>query len=300
MSFLVADKVAAAQIGFQTRFDETFAKAPKTYERIATEIESTSAVEQHNWLADVPLMKEWVGERAIAKLRAEAFQVANKNFASGLEVDQNDIEDDKQLLYNKKIDGLAEQAMFSYEDLLHQQLVNGFNTTKGTAFDGLSYFNTAHALGDGSAQSNKGTAALSTTGILDTAIAAMLSFKDYEGDPMNVQATHLVVGPGNRAQANLLIKAMQLANGATNTNFGVVDLIISQRLTGADAAKWFLLDLSKSIKPLCLQIKKRPVFDSVTSGIDRFMRRKHYFGMEGRHAPFFGPWFFAWGSDGTT
>jgi phage major head subunit gpT-like protein len=300
MSFLVAEKVAAAQIGFQTRFGVAFDKAPKTYERLATEVPSANAVEQHNWLADVPLMKEWIGERQLAKLRAEGFQVVNKNFASGLEVDQNDLEDDKLGQYNPKIDMLASQAMWSYELLLHDLLIAGFGTTKGTAFDGLSFFNTAHVLGDGSAQSNKATGTLDDTGVLDAGIAAFLSLKDYEGDPLNATPTHLMVGPSNRAKANELVKAQFLASGASNTNFNVVDLIISPRLVGADAGKWFLLDLSKPIKPLGLQMRKRPVFDSVTSGIDRFMKRKHYFGIEGRHAAFFGPWFFAYGSDGST
>lgn len=59
----------------------------------------------------------------------------------------------------------------------------------------------------------------------DAGYAAMQAFKSDEGRPLGVKASLLVVGPTNRANANAVIKAERLANGETNTNRNVVEVL---------------------------------------------------------------------------
>ena len=64
------------------------------------------------------------------------------------------------------------------------------------------------------------------TANFDANFAAMMAFKSDEGRPLGISPNILVCGPSNRAAAALVIKAQQLANGASNTNFEVVELLV--------------------------------------------------------------------------
>lgn len=65
----------------------------------------------------------------------------------------------------------------------------------------------------------------------NSAYEAMMGFESEEGRPLGIMPTHLLVGPSNRAAAQAIIEAQFGANGATNTNFGAVKLIVSPYLT---------------------------------------------------------------------
>ncbi len=56
--------------------------------------------------------------------------------------------------------------------------------------------------------------------------AAMMKFKNDAGSPLGIMADLLVVGPDNMAAASLIVEAMNKANGASNTNYKKVDLLI--------------------------------------------------------------------------
>ncbi|PLX49122.1 MAG: hypothetical protein C0613_08345 [Desulfobulbaceae bacterium] len=60
----------------------------------------------------------------------------------------------------------------------------------------------------------------------DAAMAAMGAFKGDHGKPLGVMPNLLVVGSGNRAAAKAVIEAERLANGASNTNFKAVDVLV--------------------------------------------------------------------------
>jgi phage major head subunit gpT-like protein len=61
----------------------------------------------------------------------------------------------------------------------------------------------------------------------NAALAAMQSLKADGGRPLGIKPTVLVVPPSLRAAAMEIVKSERLANGASNPNFGVVDLIVS-------------------------------------------------------------------------
>lgn len=61
--------------------------------------------------------------------------------------------------------------------------------------------------------------------------AAMMAFTSDEGRPLGIMPKLLVVGPSNLAAAEALIKAQYLANGATNTLYNSVDLVVVPYLT---------------------------------------------------------------------
>ncbi len=65
---------------------------------------------------------------------------------------------------------------------------------------------------------------------------------------------------------------------------------------------WFLLDVSRAIKPFIFQDREKAKMVSQTNldSDDVFMRGEFKFGCESRGAAGFGPWQLCYGSDGTT
>lgn len=60
----------------------------------------------------------------------------------------------------------------------------------------------------------------------DANMAAMGAFKGDHGKPLGVMPDLLVVGSSNRAAAKAVVEAEKLANGASNTNFKAVEVLV--------------------------------------------------------------------------
>lgn len=75
----------------------------------------------------------------------------------------------------------------------------------------------------------KSKAALSAENF-DDAIAEMASRKNDEGETLGIRPNLLVCGYSNRAAAKVLLEAQLIGNGATNTNFKAVDLLVTPYL----------------------------------------------------------------------
>lgn len=70
---------------------------------------------------------------------------------------------------------------------------------------------------------------------------------------------------------------------------------------GGSGTAWYLLDLSRPVKPLLLQIRKRPEFVALDRPEDEgvFMRKKYRYGVDDRKNVGFGLWQLAYGSKQT-
>jgi len=297
-------KLDASQIGFQTRFNMALQAVDDPARQLAMEIPSSSAVENHNWLGAVPQLSEWLDQRKIDSLRAESYTLANKNWSSGIQVDMNDIADDRLGIVMPRIDQLGVKAALHYGDLLVQALIAGFTLggTFGNAYDGLAFFSATHQDGDGPTQSNTSSNALTQANYF-TAREAMWSLTDERSDPLGIVPNTLVVGPSLEEIALQITQAELIPNGAgtasqTNVARGTARVVISPRLVGAAASHWFLADLSQPVRPLMLQIRE-PISSSFLgeSSEQAFMNRTMVFGAQARHAVGFGLWQHIYGSN---
>lgn len=61
----------------------------------------------------------------------------------------------------------------------------------------------------------------------NAAYVAMMNFKGDGQRKLGIVPDTLLVGPSNMAAAEALLKAVQLANGASNTNYNKVDLVVT-------------------------------------------------------------------------
>jgi len=291
--------------GMRTEFMGAYEKATSDYEKLTTTVESTKSEETYPWLGAVPKMSEWKDERKEEDLNEYYFSITNYSWEGTVSVDRDAIEDEQYGQIKIRVKELATEAKRFYDEMVFGLILEGENTTgtagtifenKSTAcYDTKAFFATNHGEGAATGQSNLGSAELSATA-LQTAITAMVNFKDDKGKPSHIRPDTLVVAPGLEWEAKELLNSTYYpeegtttAKLATNVLKGSLNLIINPYLTDVDA--WYLFDTSHVMKPVILQMRRTPEFNDLTSGTEAaFLRKKWYYGVDWRGFVAWGNW----------
>jgi len=288
--------------GLKTIFNNALKAQTGNWQATAMEVPSSAAEEDYSWLSRFPMMRKWVGEKHVQALAAGKYTARNEDWETTIEVDRNDIEDDRLGIYNTQAQ-MAGDSAAELHDIIVDDLKNGAFTSTG--IDGQYFYDTDHEV-NGASVSNKGTKALSsaTRAAADASYGAarqaIMEFTDDEGMPLRLVPDTLEVPPALEATAKTLLNADKLDDGSSNPYKGTAKLVVNPGLTSDTA--WFLHVTSKAVKPFIVQMRKRPVFVSQTSmeNDDVFMKRKYKFGAEARGTGVYGFWQLSYGSDGTT
>lgn len=108
-----------------------------------------------------------------------------------------------------------------------------------------------------------------------------------------------MVPPQLRVTALQILKA-ETIEGTTNIHRDSATPLVLPELA-AHPTKWFLLDLSRPLKPFILQIVKEPEFVALDSPDDEhvFKRREFLYGVDCIDNAGYGLWQLAWGSTGS-
>lgn len=298
-------------VGFLSQLEET---APDPVEATARVVPSTTALEQWEWLGDLPGFTEWKGDRVLSEIDAFKMVVANRDWANGLRLHENHIADDRLGLFGDTTGELARVARAHRGTLMAQSLLNGFNGVafpdagNGLAYDGAFFFSDSHSTGGGPAQSNKMTAVLGATG-LSLARQKLREMRTADGArSLNVRPTHLVVGPKNEETAEKLMKNDTVPNAAgtaseSNIHKGKYQIIVSPELVDDYDDYWFLGDLSRNIRPLIFQLRQEITPESVApmggqATVPSFQRGELWFGARARYATAYFAWQLIVGSTG--
>jgi phage major head subunit gpT-like protein len=297
MAIITPSLITSLRTGFSKAFQDALTSTPTDWAKVATRVPSSSASNTYGWLNQFPALREWVGDRVLKDMAAQAYQVQNKLYEGTVSVKRTDIEDDNVGVYTPLFAEMG-RAAATHPDQLVFGLLKTAHTV--TCYDGQNFFDTDHPVypnvdGTGTAQtvSNvqagtgeawylldtsralkplifqerttpelealtstqdegvfmrdeyrygiryrcnaglgfwqmayKSQATLDATNF-NAAMSAMMSIKADGGRPLGIKPTVLVVPPSLRAQAMEIVKNERLANGASNPNYGVVDLIVS-------------------------------------------------------------------------
>ena len=116
------------------------------WNRIASEVPSSSASNTYGWMKDLPDIKEWVGERQLATLDGYGYTITNKLWESSIRVKREHIEDDQIGQYSITAERYGRMTAVFPDKLCYALLCAGF-TTK--CFDSQNFFDEDHPLGDG-------------------------------------------------------------------------------------------------------------------------------------------------------
>lgn len=133
---------------------------------------------------------------------------------------------------------------------------------------------------------------------------------DIEDDQIGVYTPMIQgLGAAARQHPDLLVFALLKAGFATACYDGQYFFDDDHQVAGASVSNdaggsgepWFLMDLSRPLKPIILQIRKRPEFVSMDRPDDEnvFMRKKFRYGVDDRKNVGFGLWQLAYGSKQT-
>lgn len=287
-------------VGLKSTFQNAFNQTPTDWTQIAMVVPSSTKEENYAWLSRFPKMREWLGEKVVKQLEGFSYTIRNKDWEATIEVDRNDIEDDTMLGYAQQAQGAGQSAAELPADIIGRLLSGGFSSL---CYDGQYFFDTDHPVGKG-VQSNKSTKKLAVTSLAaaqagyGAARAAMRNFKDNEGENLRIQPGLLVVPPALEDAANYLMTADRFPDNTPNTYKGTAKVLVWPGL--ATDTEWYLFDVSKPVKPIVYQERKKPVFVEQTDmdSDQVFLNKKFKFGAEARSNGGYGFWQMAFGSTG--
>lgn len=232
-------------VGVKQIFQKTFNDTIAPGEQLATIVKSNDLSEKYIWLGDLPQMKEWVGDRDVQKFKDYGYTLENKLFESTVSVPNIHLDYDKIGLYRPAIEQMASDAKKYGASLVSQVLVSGHTNH---CYDGKAFFAKDHAI-NSDTYANLSDKPLEAQNLL-AAEMLMRSIKGNSGRAMGIAPTHLVVGASSLGKALEILKKQNLTGGESNVVFGRYELIVLNEITDSS---WYLMDLSRPIKPLVLQ-----------------------------------------------
>lgn len=277
------------RVTFEARFQEGYSAANLALAPLYFEVPSSTRSSRYGWIAQQLTLRQWVGPRTAQNLSEHEYTLVNVPYEGTVEVDKFDIEDDNLGLYTGVFMPQLGEAVRKHPEILAADLL----AANPLAFDGLSFFNDNHPTfapaGFAQTYDNDYTLALNATN-LNTMMAAAAQFPGEDGRPLGVRYTHIVVPPVLEFPAKQILKSATYASlisgegaGAVridNQLQGVLDIIVAPYLSAANI--FYLVDLSKAVKPLVHQTRSKPLFVSRDNVQDPkvFDLRKFTYGVE--------------------
>ncbi|HVP11856.1 MAG TPA: Mu-like prophage major head subunit gpT family protein [Phycisphaerae bacterium] len=287
--------------GLRSEFFNRFEGTPTHFQDLSTRVVSSSDRETYRWLGTVPRIREWGSGRLAQGLRTESYSIENLKYEATIEVDRDEISDDQTGQIRLRVAELAQRAATHKDYLISQLLING-ETAGNNSYDGVSFFNGAHVSGASGGQSNLLSCDAQNPDMptvnefkeaLKVAIAAMLAYRDDQGEPLLVSASSLVcvVPPPMLFTATEAIFATVVGN-TQNVLQGIARVVALPWL--ADASKWYLLKTDGVVRPFIFQDREPVEFNALAEESDEsFRREKFLFGLRARYRMAYGYWQYA-------
>lgn len=282
--------------GLKTEFDLAYRTTVDNspVEQIATLINTTLPTQKYAWLGFSPPMREFIDERRPSGIGSQSTEIEDKVFEATLAVSRRAMEDDQLDLIRLRIREMASRVAIHRHQMVVEALANGDTET---IYDGNAFFGVRTVAGE--SVTNVTDSALDGDSI-KTAVSAMMSVRDETGTPMGVTPDTLLVGPELMWSAMELVQSPVVVKDSAATNYlnvfqGKLKVLVSPFLTGDDAAKWFVMDTRRPVRPIILQQRSDvPVeFTALEAGSGSeaaFMRDQYLYGVRGRYNVGYGLW----------
>lgn len=214
-------------VAFKANFTSGLGMHASQWPQIATEVPSTTALNEYGWLGQFPSMRKWLGDRVVNRASLHKYALGNADYELTVSVLRKHIEDDNIGIYKPMMEEMGRATAAHPDEDIFSLLAKGWDTE---CYDGQPFFDTDHPR-------------------LDAA-----------GETVTV------------------------------SNSG-----------GGSGTPWFLMDVSRALKPLIYQTRKSPEFVAKDRPEDDnvFMRQEFVYGVDCRDAVGFGFWQMAYGSKQT-
>lgn len=300
---LTKANIDAIYFTWDLRFKTVYEATPNYWDQFATMAPSGGRENHYPWIAKIPRLRKWVGDRTLNNLQSRGYVLVNDDYEDTLALDRNDILDDQLGVYQGYLDALAQQAKLWPDDIVTAALEAG---TTALAFDGQPFFHSAHPVdvdnsSAGTFQNNFDNTA--TGGSVSRPLtpanyqlirSTMMGYKGEDGRSLNIVPDLLIVPPALEATGKQIVEAdllapvaafgAQAAQVGSNVLKGTAKLLVNPYLTSDTV--WYMACTSRAIKPLIFQQRQAPVFVAKNNVTDDnvFFQKKFIFGVDARGA----------------
>jgi len=270
--------------------------------------QSDQESETYKWLGMSPAMREWIGGRNAKGFRENGITIVNKDYEATMEVLTKELRRDKTGQVLVRVRELADRTNSHWASLLSTLIIAG---EAAACYDGQYYFDTDHSEGSSGTQSNDLSIDISALACnqhgsttapspeemeqcILQAIAAILGFKDDQGEPLNEGAnSFLVMTPLSLMPAALAaVTNPVLTSGKTNTivtaDFSIKP-VANPRLTWT--TKFAVFRTDGNVKPFIRQEEVPVSIEAIAEGSElEFNEKKHHYGVSATRNVGYGYW----------
>jgi phage major head subunit gpT-like protein len=229
--------------GLRTIYDLHIKSLPDFMGQLFNVQSTTKKTEESLGVGALGLMEAWTGTVAYEDPnKGYKASYTQAKFSKGLQIEEEMVRYDQYNEIKKRTKKLATSA--NYTRQVHGAGVfnNAFATVLGPDGKVLCATDHPYSPSDSTAQSNKGTTALSLDAV-DTTYVAMTAWTDDKGNKVAINPDTLIVPPGLRKTALEIVKSPKNptnADNAINVYEGEFKVIVLPFLT--DTNNWFMAD----------------------------------------------------------
>lgn len=141
MAIITPALLQSLKVGFSKAFQDALTNTPTDWQKVATRVPSSTASNTYGWLNQFPSLREWVGDRVVKDMAAQAYQVQNKLYEGTVGVARTDIEDDTVGVYTPLFAEMGRAAAAHPDSLVFGLLAAGESSV---CYDGQNFFDTDH------------------------------------------------------------------------------------------------------------------------------------------------------------
>jgi phage major head subunit gpT-like protein len=291
-------------IQFNAQFQAAYEKVATFYDKFSTIMPSTSSTNLYHWIAQLPGMREWLGQRQTENAILRDYSLTNRAWESTVGLDKFKVQDDQHGAFGVVVQAQAE-AVAAWPDQRMAACVEAATAAYG--YDGQYFFSDNHpvsledsSLGvyDNNLTGTSYTLSTDPIGVWQRASEAMAAFKGDGNRPLGLIADTMMVPPSLRRYAVQAAKAELIpqtfaASGATTTTIaaaGVSNIyvgdfmvIVNPYLTTSAA---YVLCANRAVKPFIWQLREAPLFTALVDPTlpNMFEQREFKYGVEARAA----------------
>lgn len=111
------------------------------WQQVATLVPSVSGSNLYAWLGQFPMLREWIGPRAIKAMAAHGYEIANKTYEGTVAIPRVAVEDDQAGVYLPLFEEMGRAAAYHPDSLVFGALAQGMVQA---CYDGQNFFDTEH------------------------------------------------------------------------------------------------------------------------------------------------------------
>lgn len=214
--------------------------------------------EKYGWIGAMPGVQEWLGALNVKEFTDYDYAIKNKDWATGVPINQNDLDDDRIGVLKMIPEMLVRRILVHPEKLLISLLTGG---TTGLAYDGVAFFSDASgARTIDNLLAGSGTTLAQLETDLNAALTAMAKFTDDQGEVLNIKGNMIVCPVALENKFRRLVQSgddpTASVAGVFNPYAGRFTVVADARLDATDVNDWYLLATDEVMKPLVLQMRQ--------------------------------------------